>query len=69
MVTEIEPAELIKILCESGCTQLEITQGTGISQATISRIATGVHDDPRMSTVKKLRAFAVTRLDQAPSAI
>ncbi|MHA7916484.1 helix-turn-helix domain-containing protein [Alloalcanivorax xenomutans] len=52
------PQEIVRALMDAGETQLSIERATGISQATISRIASGVSQDPRSSTVAKLREYA-----------
>lgn len=52
------PQEIVRTLIDAGETQLSIERATGISQATISRIAAGVSQDPRSSTVTKLRSYA-----------
>lgn len=45
----------VQRLIDSGFTQVEIEEKTGVPQATVSRILTGKHADPRSSTVEKLR--------------
>lgn len=52
------PETIIKNLTANGMTQKDIEEKTGISQATISRIASGKHEDPRFSTTQKLRNLA-----------
>lgn len=59
--------DLIEALLKAGDTQAEIEKGSGVSQATISRILTGGHQDPKSSTVNKLMAYASSRL-QSPAA-
>lgn len=63
-----DPKTLIESLMAAGQTQLSIERATGISQATISRIKAGVSQDPRSSTVTKLRTFAEEVLGGAESA-
>lgn len=53
--------EHLKKLIAVGVTQLEIQEKTGVSQATISRILSGDHSDPRMSTAQKIMSFRVPR--------
>lgn len=43
----------VQRLIESGFTQVEIEEKTGVTQATVSRILNGAAD-PRYSTVEKL---------------
>lgn len=43
----------------AGATQKEIEAKTGVSQATISRILSGEHADPRSSTSTKIKSFRV----------
>lgn len=52
------PQQIVQALLDAGETQLSIERATGISQATVSRIAAGIAKDPRSSTVNKLEAFA-----------
>lgn len=59
------PREIIKALLAAGDTQADIEKGTGISQATISRILNGEHQDPKSSTVNKLASYAGNRLQPA----
>lgn len=48
--------DLLRSLLDSGETQTSIEAGSGVPQATISRILSGA--DPRSSTVDKLAAYA-----------
>lgn len=50
--------EIIQELIDLGETQLSIEAGSGVAQATISRILTGKAEDPRSSTVEKLSVYA-----------
>ena len=50
--------QIIEALLEAGETQSSIETGSGVSQATISRILTGTAADPRSSTTAKLAAYA-----------
>lgn len=54
----LTPKEIVQELLEKGETQLSIEAGSGVSQATISRILNGKADDCRTSTVEKLSAYA-----------
>ena len=56
------PSEILRRLFAAGETQKSIEEATGVSQATISRIHTGEHKDPRSSTVRKLSEYASQRL-------
>lgn len=51
--------ELLRTLLDSGETQTSIEAGSGVPQATISRILNGA--DPRSSTVDKLAEYAERR--------
>lgn len=62
--------ELVQALIDAGYTQTEIEAKTGVKQATISRILSGKHADPRSSTVAKLRQMKVRpsrRKNQTPA--
>lgn len=61
----ISAKDIIQSLLSAGDTQAEIEKGSGVSQATISRILNGEHQDPKSSTVNKLAAYAATRLQPA----
>lgn len=50
--------QIIEALLEAGETQSSIESGSGVSQATISRILSGTAADPRSSTTAKLAAYA-----------
>lgn len=50
----------------AGATQTEIEAKTGVSQATISRILSGEHADPRSSTTVKIKSFRVPSRKRAP---
>jgi predicted transcriptional regulator len=52
------PQQIVQALLDAGETQLSIERATGISQATVSRIAAGIAKDPRSSTVNKLKTYA-----------
>jgi hypothetical protein len=49
--------DILKKLSESGESDTEIANATGIPQPTISRIRSGAHADPRESTAIKIRAY------------
>lgn len=53
--------QLIEALLASGETQTSIEAGSGVPQATISRILNATHADPRASTVDKLAAYAARK--------
>lgn len=53
----MDTSQKINALIASGWTQSAISKETGVSQGTISRIATGTHSDPRASN-----AYAIDRL-------
>lgn len=61
-MTITTPQSLIQTLIAAGDSQLDIERGSGVSQATISRILSGEHEDPKSSTVNKLTAYAAQRL-------
>ncbi|MFP1683369.1 hypothetical protein ACLD0W_12725 [Alloalcanivorax sp. C16-1] len=63
-----DPKILIEQLMAAGETQLSIERATGISQATISRIKSGISQDPRSSTVTRLRDYADEVLKGSESA-
>lgn len=63
-----DPRTIVQQLIAAGETQLSIERATGISQATISRIAAGVSQDPRNSTVIKLTQYAEVILRRAADA-
>lgn len=50
--------QLVVELLERGFTQQELAAAAQVSQATISRIASGQHKDPKSSTVDRLRLLA-----------
>ena len=52
--------QLVAELLERGFTQQELAAAAQVSQATISRIASGKHQDPKSSTVDRLRLLAAT---------
>lgn len=56
------PQELVLALIGAGDSQSDIERETGISQASLSRIAAGLQSDPRGSTLKKLHEYATRRL-------
>lgn len=58
----LEPREIIARLIEAGDTQKDIEAGSGVPQATISRILSGAHSSPRWDTVSKLNAYSSRRL-------
>ncbi|HAH3082705.1 TPA: transcriptional regulator [Escherichia coli] len=48
----LTPQEMVKSLIDSGYTQNQIAEIAGVKQSSISRLLTGVHSDPRFSTVR-----------------
>ena len=52
------PQELVQALLKRGCTQQDLAAAACVSQATISRMASGQHKDPKSSTVDALRLLA-----------
>lgn len=52
------PQELVRILVEANYSQAVIAEHAGVSQATISRILSGEHDDPKSSVLINLNKFA-----------
>jgi predicted transcriptional regulator len=54
------PAQsLLRGLFAAGVTQQAVAQAVGVTQATVSRMASGAIADPRGSVIDRLRAFAV----------
>ena len=52
------PRQAAEYLIDVGYTQARIAIESSIPQATVSRIATGRHKDPRLSTAQKLIGLA-----------
>ncbi|HBC7512216.1 TPA: transcriptional regulator [Escherichia coli] len=50
----LTPQEMVKSLIDSGYTQNQIAEIAGVKQSSISRPLTGVHSDPRFSTVRAI---------------
>lgn len=57
-MTKPTARDVIRDLLDRGETQLSIEAGSGVSQATISRILNGKAEDIRASTVDKLNDYA-----------
>lgn len=55
----ITPRQAAEYLIDVGYTQARIAIESSVPQATISRIATGRHKDPRLSTAQKLLGLAL----------
>lgn len=55
----ITPRQAAEYLIDVGYTQARIAIESSIPQATVSRIATGRHKDPRLSTAQKLLGLAL----------
>lgn len=51
---ELTPKEIVKSLIDSGYTQVQIAKATGIKQSSVSRLFTGVHTNPRLSTIRAI---------------
>ncbi|EJG4124410.1 helix-turn-helix domain-containing protein [Escherichia coli] len=49
----LTPQEMVKSLIDS-YTQNQIAEIAGVKQSSISRLLTGVHSDPRFSTVRAI---------------
>ncbi len=54
---DLSASEKLKTLLASGLTTVEVARETGITQATISRIATGKHAEPRERSVRAIDAL------------
>ncbi|WP_345894424.1 helix-turn-helix transcriptional regulator [Serratia marcescens] len=54
---EMTPQEMVAALVKAGYTQAQIAHETGVTQSSISRLLTGTHADPRISTVRALQRF------------
>ena len=54
------PKQLVKILMKSGFTQIQIAEGTNITQSSVSRIYNGVNPDPKVSIVRALEEMVAT---------
>ncbi|MGL6191241.1 MAG: helix-turn-helix transcriptional regulator [Serratia nevei] len=48
---------MVRALIARGYTQIQIAEATGVTQSSISRLLTGTHADPRISTVRALEKF------------
>ncbi len=53
----LSASEKLKTLLEAGLTTVKVARETGITQATISRIATGKHAEPRERSVRAIDAL------------
>ena len=54
-----KPDALVRTLMKSGWSQEDIAENVGTTQATISRIVSGLHKDPRYTLVDKIRALVI----------
>lgn len=63
-----KPDELVRSILRAGWTQEEIASATDVTQATISRILSGQHKDPRFSVVERLRELALNLSELADEA-
>ena len=59
----MSPQEIVRACIQANFTQEQIAAESGVPQATISRILTGAHSDPRNSTVEKLREFYLAKVE------
>ena len=55
----LTPQQAARYLIAIGYSQAKISCESGIPQPTISRILTGVHKDPRLSTASRLLALVL----------
>lgn len=53
-MSELTPKDIVNMLISAGFTQSQIAEATGVAQSSICRLSTGVHTDPRISTVRAL---------------
>lgn len=58
-----KPDELVRTILRAGWSQEQVAASVDVTQATISRILSGQHKDPRYSVVEKLRELAITLLE------
>jgi transcriptional regulator with XRE-family HTH domain len=54
--------DLIQSLLAAGDTQAVIADGTGLTQPTICRLASGEHKNPSVDTHNRVVAYAMKRL-------
>jgi transcriptional regulator with XRE-family HTH domain len=59
---EFSIQEIVRKLIESGFTQAQLAELTGVSQSSLSRILTGECTDPRLSTAQAISKFYITIL-------
>ncbi|MEQ1975028.1 helix-turn-helix domain-containing protein [Xenorhabdus sp. SGI240] len=53
----ISPHQMVRRLIESGFTQTQLADLTGVSQSSLSRIFIDESNDPRLSTVRAIERF------------
>jgi len=58
-----KPDELVRTILREGWSQEQLAASVDVTQATISRILSGQHKDPRYSVVEKLRETAAKLLE------
>lgn len=58
-----KPDELVRTILRAGWSQEQVATSVNVTQATISRILSGQHKDPRYSVVEKLRELAIKLLE------
>ncbi|PHM39290.1 transcriptional regulator [Xenorhabdus mauleonii] len=61
-MSKLSLQEMLQKLVESGYTQAQLSELTGVSQSSLSRILTGVSIDPRMSTASAISNLYVTHI-------
>lgn len=61
-MNELTPKAMVQALVDAGLTQCEIAESTGVAQSSICRLLTGVHTDPRLSTVRALEKLYATTI-------
>ncbi|PHM33307.1 helix-turn-helix transcriptional regulator [Xenorhabdus innexi] len=54
---DFSPHKMVRKLIESGFTQAQLAERTGVSQSSLSRIYMGESNDPRLSTVRAIERF------------
>ncbi|WP_179038253.1 helix-turn-helix transcriptional regulator [Limnobaculum xujianqingii] len=64
----LTPQEMVKSLVDAGYTQHQIAENIGVQQSSVSRMLTGVHTDPRFSTVRALEELYSERITDAKKA-
>ncbi|WP_347252925.1 helix-turn-helix transcriptional regulator [Leminorella grimontii] len=65
---ELTPKDIVQSLIDAGFTQNQIADAAGVAQSSICRLLTGVHTDPRLSTVRALEKLYSERIVDAKKA-